>query len=200
MSTEHEPKPQYTRYRAGRPVLPRRKEKNVQVDQGTGTRWRHWAKPKRILLTLLALVAFWLVLSLVLFLLSSHFERTSLPANVAGELNPSGNLLTSANNILVLGSDRRQKDSKEPGAETTGPGRSDTIMLIRTGGGHAARLSIPRDILVEIPGHGLEKINAAHEYGGPAESVSVIKNWLHIPINHVVEVNFENFPQLIDAM
>ncbi len=40
------------------------------------TRWRRWAKPKRILLTLLALVAGWLVLSLVLFLISSHFERT----------------------------------------------------------------------------------------------------------------------------
>jgi LCP family protein required for cell wall assembly len=163
-------------------------------------RWRRWTRPKRILLTLLGLVAFWLVLSLVLFLVSSHFERTSLPPNVAGVLDPSGNPLTSANNILVLGSDRRQKDSKEPGAETTGPGRSDTIMLIRTGGGHAARLSIPRDTVVEIPGHGLEKINAAHEYGGPAESVAVIKNWLDIPINHVVEVNFENFPELIDAM
>jgi LCP family protein required for cell wall assembly len=200
MPSDDEPPPQYTRYRAGRPVLPRRKEKDVQVDNGAGIRWRRWTRPKRIVLTLLALVAFWLVLSLVLFLLSSHFERTSLPANVAGELDSSGSLLTSANNILVLGSDRRQKDSKEPGAETTGPGRSDTIMLIRTGGGHAARLSIPRDTVVEIPGHGLEKINAAHEYGGPAESVSVIKNWLDIPINHVVEVNFENFPQLIDAM
>jgi LCP family protein required for cell wall assembly len=170
------------------------------VNASGAGKWRRWTRPKRILLTLLALVAFWLVLSLVLFLVSSHFERTSLPANVAGVLDPSGNLLTSANNILVLGSDRRQKDSKEPGAETTGPGRSDTIMLIRTGGGHAARLSIPRDTVVEIPGHGLEKINAAHEYGGPAESVSVIKNWLGIPINHVVEVNFENFPELIDAM
>ena len=73
-------------------------------------------------------------------------------------------------------------------------------MLIRTGGGHAARLSIPRDTVVEIPGHGLQKINAAHAFGGPAESVAVIKRWLGIPINHVVEVNFENFPQLIDAM
>ena len=152
------------------------------------------------MLTLLSLVVAWLALSLVLFLVSSHFERTSLPANVAGVLDPAGYPLTSANNVLVLGSDRRQKDSKEPGAETTGFGRSDTIMLIRTGGGHAARLSIPRDTVIEIPGHGLQKINAAHEYGGPAESVSVIKNWLGIPINHVVEVNFENFPQLIDAM
>ena len=73
-------------------------------------------------------------------------------------------------------------------------------MLIRTGGGHAARLSIPRDTVVEIPGHGLQKINAAHAFGGPALSISVIKHWLGIPINHLVEVNFENFPQLIDAM
>src|SRR5207302_1686270 len=41
---------------------------------------------------------------------------------------------------------------------------------------------------------------AAHAYGGPAGSIDVIKHWLGIPINHVVEVNFENFPQLIDAM
>ena len=48
-------------------------------------------------------------------------------------------------------------------------------MLIRTGGGHSARLSIPRDTVVEIPGYGLQKINAAHAIGGPAESVTVIK-------------------------
>jgi LCP family protein required for cell wall assembly len=172
--------------------------------RGRASRWR-WLDPrrltpKRIVLGLLALIAGWLVLSLVLFLVSSHFERTPLPTDVAAVLNPSGYPLTSANNILVLGSDRRQKDSREPGAETSGFGRSDTIMLIRTGGGHAARLSIPRDTVIEIPGHGLQKINAAHEYGGPAESVSVIKDWLGVPINHVVEVNFENFPQLIEAM
>jgi LCP family protein required for cell wall assembly len=167
---------------------------------GSAARWRRWTTRKRIVLSLVGLVLGWIVLSLVLFLVSSHFERTSLPSNVASVLDPAGFPLTSANNILVLGSDRRQKNSREPGAETTGFGRSDTIMLIRTGGGHAARLSIPRDTVIEIPGHGLEKINAAHEYGGPAESVSVIEHWLDIPINHVVEVDFENFPQLIDAM
>jgi LCP family protein required for cell wall assembly len=151
-------------------------------------------------LGLLALLVGWLLLSLVLFLVSSQFERTSLPSNVAGVLDPAGYPLSTANNILVLGSDRRPKGSKEPGAETTGFGRSDTIMLIRAGGGQAARLSIPRDTVVEIPGHGLQKINAAHAFGGPAESIAVIEHWLGIPINHVVEVNFENFPQLIDAM
>jgi LCP family protein required for cell wall assembly len=153
-----------------------------------------------MLLVLLALAVGWLALSMLLFLLSSHFQRTSPPGDVAAALDPAGYPLTSANDILVLGSDRRQKNSKEPHAETTGPGRSDSIMLIRTGGGHAARLSIPRDTVVDIPGHGLQKINAAHAYGGPAESIRVIKRWLGIPINHVVEVDFENFPQLIDAM
>jgi LCP family protein required for cell wall assembly len=161
---------------------------------------RRFIRPRRIIRWLLAALAGWLALSLVLFLASSHFRRTSPPTDVQSVLDPGGYPLTSANNILVLGSDRRQKNSKEPGAETQGPGRSDSIMLIRTGGGHAARLSIPRDTVVPIPGHGLQKINAAHAFGGPAESISVIKHWLGIPINHMVEVNFENFPQLINAM
>ena len=155
---------------------------------------------KRAVLCLIGLIFAWLLLSLVLFLVSSHFERRAPPKDVAGVLDPSGFPLTSANNILVLGSDRRPKGSKEPGANTSGPSRSDSIMLMRIGGGHDARLSIPRDTVLEIPGHGLQKINAAYAFGGPALSISVIKRYLDIPINHVVEVNFEDFPQLIDAM
>ncbi|MGO8907431.1 MAG: LCP family protein [Solirubrobacteraceae bacterium] len=205
MSSERERQPQYTRYRARRRLWQGRLGEEAtpippEHHAPRSVAWRQRFTPKRILLGLLALVIAWLALSLVLFLISSHFERTPLPSNVTGVLDPGGNLLTSPNNILVLGSDRRPKNSKEPGAETTGFGRSDTIMLIRTGGGHAARLSIPRDTVVEIPGHGLQKINAAHEFGGPALSVSVIKHWLGVSINHVVEVDFENFPQLINAM
>jgi LCP family protein required for cell wall assembly len=195
--------PTYTRYRARRPL--RRRDGDGAIapaapDVDRLAPWRRWTTPRRLALAAAVLVAGWLALSLALFLISSHFERTSPPADVAAALDPAGYPLTAANDILVLGSDRRQKNSKEPQAETTGFGRSDSIMLIRTGGGHAARLSIPRDTVIEIPGHGMQKINAAHEFGGPALSVSVIKNWLGVPINHVVEVNFENFPQLIDAM
>ena len=224
MPADPDDPPRYTRYRARRRPLGREPESlsapagapdeparedaaprrvgRVRRHEPIGRRsfWQRWSTPKRILLAVLSLAIAWIFLSLVLFLVSSQFNRAAPPGNVASVLDPAGYPLTSANNILVLGSDRRQKNSKEPGAETSGPGRSDTIMLIRTGGGHAARLSIPRDTVVEIPGHGLQKINAAHAYGGPAESISVIKRWLGIPINHLVEVNFENFPQLIDAM
>jgi LCP family protein required for cell wall assembly len=153
-----------------------------------------------VILGLLALVVSWLALSLALFLVSAHFERVSPPGDVAGVLHSAGYPLTSANNILVLGSDRRPKGSREPGANTSGPSRSDTIMLIRAGGGHAARLSIPRDTVVEIPGHGLQKINSAYAFGGPALSIETVEHLLGVKINHLVEVNFENFPKLIDAM
>jgi LCP family protein required for cell wall assembly len=225
MTPDHDKPPKYKRYRAA-PRMPGRKESGTLVQDlppsgprrprrpgeppGTdglggrdtlkGAGWRKHTKPKRLLLYLLGLVLAWLALSLVLFLVSAHFERTPPPSDVARALKPAGYPLTSPNNILVLGSDRRPKGSKEPGANTSGPSRSDTIMLIRTGGGHSARLSIPRDTVVEIPGHGLQKINAAYAFGGPALSIKVVEELLHIPINHLVEVNFENFPQLIDAM
>ncbi len=222
MTPRSDDTPQYTRYRAGRrlPTLKGAGGKRALKGEGdageqsVGVRYprrpgreksprRSWLErvtPRRIVLGLLALLASWLLLSLLLFLVSAHFERTLPPAEVAAVLKPAGFPLTSANNILVLGSDRRPKGSREPGANTSGPSRSDTIMLIRTGGGHSARLSIPRDTVVEIPGHGLQKINAAYAFGGPALAISTVERYLDISINHLVEVNFENFPQLIDAM
>jgi LCP family protein required for cell wall assembly len=205
--------PTYKRYRARPRVLGGSDRESRAVatppgggDAGAGSGgarrrwWRRRPTVKRVVLGLIALAVAWILLSLVLFLISSHFERSSPPKNVASVLDPAGFPLTSANNILVLGSDRRPKGSKEPGANTSGPSRSDSIMLLRIGGGHDARLSIPRDTVLEIPGHGLQKINAAYAFGGPALSISVIKRWLGIPINHLVEVNFEDFPQLVDAM
>jgi LCP family protein required for cell wall assembly len=179
---------------------PRRPRKPGNPAAPARGRWTERLTLKRFLLGVAVFVIGWLGLSLVLFLLSAHFERTSPPSDVKGVLSPAGFPLTSPNNILVLGSDRREKGSREPGANTSGPSRSDTIMLIRTGGGHSARLSIPRDTVLEIPGHGLQKINAAYAFGGPALSISVIQSYLGIPINHLVEVNFEDFPQLVDAM
>ena len=139
----------------------------------------------------------WIALSLVLFLISAQLQQGDLSGEV--DLGGAGFPLTSPNTILVLGSDARPKDSKEPGASTNG-GRSDSILLMRIGGGKNARLSIPRDTIVDIPGHGPNKINAAYAFGGPALAVQTIEQYLGIQVNHLIEVNFNNFPQLIDAM
>jgi LCP family protein required for cell wall assembly len=152
----------------------------------------------RIVKWLVLAVIGWLALSLVLFLISAQIQQGQLSGQVA--LGGAGFPLTSPNNVLVLGSDTRTKGSKEPGAATSGRGRSDSIMLMRVGGGKNARLSIPRDTVVDIPGHGRNKINAAYAIGGPALAVETIERYLGIKVNHLIEVNFENFPQLIDAM
>jgi LCP family protein required for cell wall assembly len=146
---------------------------------------------------LLAAIA-WLALSLVLFLVSAQIQQGQLSGDVS--LGGAGFPLTSPNTVLVLGSDTRPKGSKEPGAETSGTGRSDSILLMRVGGGKNARLSIPRDTIVDIPGHGRNKINAAYAFGGAKLATETIENYLGIQVNHLIEVNFDNFPDLIDAM
>jgi LCP family protein required for cell wall assembly len=182
----------------GAPAGPRRRLRRGDAGHGAGGRGP--ITPGRVVRWVLLAIAGWLLLSLVLFLVSAQIEQGKVSDSAKAALKPAGFPLTSANTILILGSDARPKGSKEPGANPAGPSRSDTIMLWRVGAGHAARLSIPRDTVVDIPGHGQQKINAAYAYGGAALSIKTIEQYLGIPVNHLVEVSFENFPKLIDAL
>jgi LCP family protein required for cell wall assembly len=155
----------------------------------------------RVLRWLVVALVAWLAISLVLFLISAQVQSAKVSDAADNELGGAGYPLTSPNTILVLGSDARTKGSKEPGAQKIGqPSRSDSILLMRVGGGHNSTLSIPRDTVVNIPGSGQNKINAAYAIGGPALAIRTVESYLGIPVNHLVEVNFENFPQLIDAL
>jgi len=197
------PTPSYTRYRAGRLRGLRGGGLGGLREGGPsspGKGWRARLRPRRVLAGLLALLVGWVALSVLLLLISAQFEQSRPSADVASVLDGGGYPLVSATNVLVLGSDQRTKRTHEPGASTSGPSRSDVMMLIRTGGGHAAKLSIPRDTVVDIPGHGRQKINAAYAVGGPALAIQTVKGLLGVPINHLVEVNFDNFPKLVDAM
>jgi LCP family protein required for cell wall assembly len=170
------------------PGLPGRRRRGVPrgpISVGRVVRW------------VVTAVIGWLLLSLVLFLISAQIQQGDLSNQVS--LGGAGFPLTSPNNVLVLGSDARPKGSKEAGAASSGS-RSDSILLMRVGGGKNSRLSIPRDTIVDIPGHGRNKINAAYAFGGPALAVQTIENYLGIKVNHLIEVNFQNFPDLIDAM
>lgn len=161
---------------------------------------RQRPKVGRVLLWLGVAVVAWVLVSVVLFLVSAQIERGKTSDAARQALSPAGNPLTSANTILVLGSDQRTKGAAEPGASTSGPSRSDSIVLMRLGGGANAKLSIPRDTVVPIPGAGTQKINAAYAIGGPALAIRTVEQFLGIEVNHVVEVSFENFPRFIDAL
>ncbi len=144
-------------------------------------------------------IAAWLVFATILFAISVQ-SAAGVSSAAKAALDGGGWPLTSANTILVLGSDQRPRGTREPGASSSGPSRSDVMLLIRAGGGRSARLSIPRDTIVSIPGHGRAKINAAYAFGGPSLALETVKQYLGIPINHLVEVSFENFPALVDAL
>jgi LCP family protein required for cell wall assembly len=160
--------------------------------------------PRRVIKYLLIAIVGWLVLSLALFVISAQIEQGNLPQSAAAALQSGGNMLTSTDTILILGTDQRPivgPGSKEPGANHSDVGsRSDTIMLWRIGGGTSRRLSIPRDTVASIPGHGESKINAAYAYGGPALAIKTVERFTGIPINHVIVVNLAAFPQFIDAI
>src|SRR5262249_33127789 len=65
-----------------------------------------------------------------------------------------------------------------------------------------AELSIPRDLRVEIPGYGTDKINAAYAAGGPPLTIRTVRQLLgpNVPINHVMVVGFAGFRDLIDSL
>jgi LCP family protein required for cell wall assembly len=146
-------------------------------------------------------VVAWIFVSFVLFLVSAQVQSGSIPASAQAALTPGGNMLTSADTVLVIGTDQRPSGSKEPGANTSDTGsRSDTLMLWRIGGGASRRLSIPRDTVAPIPGYGSDKINAAYAYGGPALTIKTVEAFTGIRINHVIVVNLANFPKFINAI
>jgi LCP family protein required for cell wall assembly len=53
-----------------------------------------------------------------------------------------------------------------------------------------------------VPGHGINKINAAYAFGGPALTIETVESFLGngLEVNHVVEVDFKNFPDFIDSL
>jgi LCP family protein required for cell wall assembly len=88
---------------------------------------------------------------------------------------------------VLLGSDARAGEAS----------RSDTIVVAKAGGG---MLAVPRDTLVEIPGVGEDKINAAFAVGGPELTVETLENLTGLPINNYVVVHFDGVEDIVNAL
>ncbi len=106
---------------------------------------------------------------------------------------------------LIVGSDSREGLTEEEGEDlSTGAGdvgqRTDTIMLLHTGSGPNLLMSIPRDSIVEVPGHGTTKINASYAYGGAPLLVETVELNTGIRIDDYVEIGFAGFVDMVDAV
>ncbi|MFP4439137.1 MAG: LCP family protein [Chloroflexaceae bacterium] len=118
--------------------------------------------------------------------------------NVAANVVPSDTAL----NVLLMGVDQRPTE--------TYPGRTDAIMIVHIDPQtqRVALLSLPRDLIVTIPGYGSARINAASVYGAQAGGTGggiqlmreTVSQLLGIPIHYVVRVDFNGFIGAVDAI
>lgn len=88
---------------------------------------------------------------------------------------------------VLLGSDARADEAS----------RSDTIVVAKAGGG---MLAVPRDTLVEIPGVGQDKVNAAFAYGGPELTVETLEGLTGLSIGNYAVVDFGGVAEIVNAL
>jgi LCP family protein required for cell wall assembly len=105
--------------------------------------------------------------------------------------------------ILLMGSDKRSRNAVDVRTHAIGKPLSDTMILMRLDPSKRATalLSLPRDLKVDIPGHGYDKLNAAYSIGGARLTVETIHDLdPRLKINHVIDVNFHGFSKAVNAL
>jgi LCP family protein required for cell wall assembly len=125
---------------------------------------------------------------------------------------PTGPCVRGVCNYLILGSDSRaglsaaQQDEFGTNADIGGENRADTIMLVHSDPSRqkAVILSFPRDLWVNIPGHGYDKINAAFQGGidggGPELVAKTVHDLTGLKINHFVYVDLAGFQHIVETL
>lgn len=110
----------------------------------------------------------------------------------------SGAADTAGDTYLIVGSDSRDGWSR---SDTTEGARTDTIMLLhKPESGPTALISIPRDSYVEIPGYGMNKVNASFTFGGPTLLVETVEGMTGLTVDTYLEVGFTGVGDIVDAL
>jgi len=115
---------------------------------------------------------------------------SAVEATVSGAIGtPTGR------DILLIGSDKRPTNDGEES-------RSDTVMLVHADpeANYLSILSFPRDLRVEVPGHGIQKLNAAYAFGGPELTIETVQLLTEVDIDAYVEVDFGAFSDITDSL
>ena len=157
-----------------------------------------WLKVTTITFLVLANLA---VLGLIWVIQTGNTLLAGADTNeeVVAALDPTSG---DARTFVIVGSDSRAGLESLDNFGSAGGARGDVVMLVRIdpATSTAQMLSIPRDLRVEIPGHGTDKINAAYSLGGPSLLVETLKSNLDVEINHYVEMGFVGFQALVDEI
>jgi len=133
-------------------------------------------------------------------------------SSVSGPTPDFGPCVDNVCNYLILGSDSRaglsagEQDQFGTNQDIGGSNRSDVIMLVHTDPNlqKAIVLSFPRDLWVNIPGRGFDKINSAFsgglEGGGAQLVAKTVEDLSGLKINHVLYVDLAGFQGIVEAL
>ncbi|MGV2854660.1 LCP family protein [Glutamicibacter sp. AGC13] len=106
-------------------------------------------------------------------------------------------------NVLLLGVDHADEGTANAQAlDEAVSQRSDSMMLVHIPEDRSQVyvMSMVRDMYVEIPGHGMNKLNAAISLGGVPLLMQTIEGLLQTKLDHVAMVDFEGFRELSTAL
>ncbi|GCF93712.1 transcriptional regulator [Enterococcus florum] len=146
-------------------------------------------KIRKILLSLLLLLIGFFIVSFIAGNVMARFD-SSIPKLEEQEFNGTSSA-DGTNNILLLGSDTRDNVS----------GRADSIMILQVDGrGKPKLVSFMRDMYVNVPGVGENKLNAAYAYGGADLVRQTLKENFGVDCRYYAMVDFQSFEKGIDAL
>lgn len=102
--------------------------------------------------------------------------------------------------MLLIGVDKSEE--RENSNEYGGAYRTDSMILTRVDPKNTkiTMVSIYRDTMVELPGHGKQKINAAYAFGGPSLAVKTVSKLAGVPIHHYAEIDFNGFEDVVNSL
>lgn len=142
------------------------------------------------------------ILAVALIGFGAYVDTTLTRVSALSDYN--GRPDSSGTNWLIVGSDSRAGlTSAQEKTLSTGNAagqRTDTIMLLHTGSAGTTLVSLPRDSLLAIPGHGRDKVNAAFSLGGPDLLIRTVEQATGLRIDHYAEIGFGGFVNVVDAV
>lgn len=154
-------------------------------------------------------IVFLVVLGLILFLIGwtvagylsvrngMETANDRLGERAKAQLVPQdGWMLSEPSTTLIVGSDHSSHPTRR------GNRLADSLMLLRTDPDHhgITYLSIPRDLEVEVPGHGHERINSTLPLGGPQLTIQTVRESLGVEVNHIILLDMTAFRKVVDAL
>ena len=176
---------------------------------GEGATYRPRKKRYRLIIILLVLISVGCVLGFcakpigklaakvyLSFKLSKSHISGKEGAKVQNSLTRLSSDPNKSMNTLILGSDAGSVKGE------SGYSRSDVMLLVclQERDKKAVVISIPRDTMVQIPGQGTQKINAAHAFSGPSGAIDAVKNLLGIDVHHYISMQFTGFEKIVNAL